>query len=285
MTTPSDPMDDLAILVVYLVHDDGDLALLRLHLERIRRHTQRPYTVYAAANRVTAAGGAILRTNPNVVVCDITPTDLRGNREHAYYLDALAERAVGAGASHLVTLDIDSFPIDDRWIDVLAKYAPPESGVAAILRVENGDSALPHPSCALIPRAFFDEYQPSFSPDSDMTREFRHFQRTTNQSADTGIRLAHILWSERLAWGKLLRTNVRNPHYLIAGIYGDVVFHLGAGARFTLFRADLARSTAYRMTKPIERYRPRSALMNCSREPRPSRARPCGRRPWATCRG
>ena len=256
---PSPAMEKLAILVVYLVRDEDDLHLLRLHLARVRRHTLVPYTIYAAAHRATPAGAAILEAEPNVVLCDLTPTELRGSREHGYYLDALAPRAIAAGATHLVTLDIDSFPIDDRWIDVLEQSASTDSGVAAILRVENGDVALPHPSCMLLSREFFERYAPSFSPDSDMTPDFRRFLHTTGQAGDTGIRLAYTLWSEHLHWGKLLRTNVENPHYLIAGIYADVVFHLGAGARSTLFRADLEHSRAHRLTRPIERYRPRTA--------------------------
>ena len=250
----------LAILVVYLVRDDTELDLLQLHLERIARHTHTPYSLYAAVNRATPRAREMLASTPNVIVCDIAESDQRGSREHAYYLDGLAVRALDGGASHIVTLDVDSFPIDDGWVDVLATTAPSDSGVAGILRAENGDVALPHPSCTLIRRDFFERFTPSFTPDSDLTPSFRRFLRSTGQSGDTGIRLAYTLWLEDLSWGKLRRTNVVDMHYLIGGIYGDVVFHLGAGARSTLFRKDLKRSVIHRLTMPIERSRPRTDM-------------------------
>jgi hypothetical protein len=249
------PIRRLAILVVYLVRNDDELALLALHLDRIRRHTSIPYTLYASTNRATPAADAAVRAAPNVVICDVEPTEERGSREHAYYLDAMMARARADGATHIVTFDVDSFPIDDRWVDVLAAAMPDESGVAAILRVENGDSALPHPSCTMLRHDFLDRYEPSFSPDSDLTPEFRRFLRATQQAGDTGIRIGHTLNSEGLPWGKLLRTNTVDVHYLMAGLYADVVFHLGAGARATLFRKDLERSRVHRWTKPIERVR------------------------------
>jgi hypothetical protein len=244
----------LAILVVYVVRDDEDLPLLDLHLERIARHTSVPYTVLGVAHRVTDAARARLLAQDRVRLCDVPPTDLRGSREHAYYLDALLEAALATDATHVVTLDVDSFPITDRWVDTLLAAAPPESGLAAVLRTENGDRVLPHPSCLLADRSFFERYHPSFSPDWDGTAEFRRFLRATGQAGDTGIRIAYRLWADGLPWGELRRTNARDLHYLIAGIYGDAVFHLGATSRGVLFRRDLEPSLVHRLTMPLERY-------------------------------
>lgn len=262
MTANSPPVGHLAILVVYLVRDDdSDLGLLQLHLDRIAHHTHVPYTLYATTHRTTERAQALIAGAPNVVVCQTATTEERGSREHAYYLDTMAARALADGADYIVTLDQDSFPIVDRWIEVLTDSMPVASGVAGVLRVENGDVALPHPSCTLVRRDFFERYAPSYSPDSDFTPEFRTFLHTTGQAGDTGIRFAYILWAQDLAWGQVLRSNVVNEHYLIAGIYGDVVFHLGAGTRSTLFRADLKRSFAHRVSRPIELLRPRRRSM------------------------
>ena len=254
-------IERLAILSVYVVRTDAEVALVQLQLARIQRHTSIPYTLYAVAHRANPEAQSILAATPNVVVCDIAPTDLRLSREHAYYLDALASIAIADGATHLVTLDVDAFPIDDRWLEVLNSAAPVESGIAAVLRAENGDSALPHPSCSMMRRAYYEQYRPTFSPDSDMTPEFRQFLRTTGQSGDTGIRIAYTLWAHQLPWGRLMRTNRRNVHFLIGGIYGDVVFHLGAGARAALFRKDIEGSRAHRLTRPIDRIPVRSTAL------------------------
>ncbi len=179
------------------------------------------------------------------------PSPDRGSREHAHHLDALMARAVPGPASHVVTLDLDSFPVADAWHDTLVAGA--DDSVVGILRRENGDVLLPHPSCTVLPRSFLERHPFSFSPDTDGTREFRTFLRTSGQAADTGIRLAYLLASQNVPWCPILRSNRRDLHPLIAGIYGDAVFHLGAGARASLFRRDLAVSTVHRLTDPVER--------------------------------
>ncbi len=187
------------------------------------------------------------------MLCDTGQCPAFGSREHAHHLDALVEHALEDGADALLTLDLDSFPISDTWLETISRVAPKQSGIAGILRAENGDTVLPHPSCLLVPAEFASRHRFSFSPDTDGSKEFRRFLRTRKQAADTGIRLAQILDQHDLPWGKLLRTNVRDLHPLIAGIYVDSVFHLGAGSRAGLFRRDLQTSTVYRITRPLER--------------------------------
>ena len=227
----------LAILVVYVVRGDEDEALLQLHLDRIARHTKTGYRLYAATPRVTERGRQILAARPEVMLCDTGQCPAFGSREHAHHLDALVEHALEDGADALLTLDLDSFPISDTWLETISRVAPKQSGIAGILRAENGDTVLPHPSCLLVPAEFASRHRFSFSPDTDGSKEFRRFLRTRKQAADTGIRLAQILDQHDLPWGKLLRTNVRDLHPLIAGIYADSVFHLGAGSHAGLFVA------------------------------------------------
>jgi hypothetical protein len=252
-TPPGAGVDHLGILLVCYLKDDDDLPLLALHLERVAKHTQVAATTFAAANRASDAARALLDATPNVVVCDLVDTALRGSREHAFYLDRLTQRALDSGVSHLCTLDVDAFPVRDDWVDVVAAAMPAASGLAAVSRVENGDSALPHPSGLMVRRDFFERFSPSFSPDADGTAEFRDFLRETSQRADTGIGLGYALWAAGLPWGRLLRTNVVDPHYLMGGIYGDTIFHLGGIGRGKLFRKDLEGSVLHRVTRPLER--------------------------------
>ncbi len=244
-------IERLSILVVYVVRDADDEALLALHLDRIARHTTVPYRIHAALPRVTDAARERLETRAEVTVWPTEPSSDRGSREHAHHLDALMARAAPEAASHVVTLDLDSFPVADAWQDTL--LAGTDDSVVGILRRENGDVLLPHPSCTMLPRSFLEQHPFSFSPDTDGTRGFRTFLRTSGQAADTGIRLAYLLATENLPWRPILRSNRRELHPLIAGIYGDAVFHLGAGARASLFRRDLAGSTLHRLTDPVER--------------------------------
>ncbi len=258
---PSTPADRpqaqigrLAILVVYYLFDEADLPLLDLHLDRIARHTSVPYTIFAAAERCPEPGKRLLADRPDVRLCSVTRSEARGSREHSVYLDVLMRVALGEpDVTHVCTLDVDSFPISDSWLDHLLTVTPPASGLAGVLRLENGDTALPHPSCILATREFFERYRPSFSPDAEHTAEYRKFVRTTGQAADTGIRVGSVLWNHRLPWGHVLRTNVENPHYLMAGIYGDIVFHLGGVGRKKVFRQDLMRARSHRISRRLGR--------------------------------
>ncbi len=264
--TPAPRVEHLGILVVYALAHADDIRLLDLHLERIARHTHVPYTLFAVAVRLDDEASRHVLDAPNVVMCDIAPTERRGSREHGYYLDAMVPLALDRGVSHLCTLDVDSFPIDDAWLHTLLDLAPPETGLVGVLREENGDVALPHPSCILAPRAFYERYHPSFWPEPERTGEFRRFVRATGQRADTGIRLASLLWNEQLPWGKLRRTNASNPHYLLAGIYGDAVFHMGGITRAKVFRTDLAGSRVHKLTRPLEHIPAPTAKLKAARK-------------------
>ena len=254
MTSISPEPARVGVLVVYFLRSDDDLPILELHLDRIERHTRHPFTVYGVANRVTPEARRLLEAREWVRLCELAPTELRGSREHGHYLDALARVAVADGAETLVTLDVDSFPVADGWVETISRAAARASStVAGVLRVENGDTVLPHPSCVMMDAGFFTEHQPRFSPDSDGTPEFRRFLRTTRQAGDTGLGLAYVLWSRRLPWARLLRSNVVDVHPVIAGIYADCVFHLAGVASGTIFRRDLRASWIHRMTEPIER--------------------------------
>jgi hypothetical protein len=251
--TGAGAVDHLGILMVAYLKDDDDLPLLALHLDRVARHRQVPTTSFVAAPRVSPAARALLDAQPDTVVCDPPPTDLVGSREHAHFLDALVPTALAAGVSHLCTLDVDSFPVRDDWLDVVAGSIPAGGRLAGVCRLENGDTALPHPSCIVADRSVFEPDPPSFSPDTDGTPGFREFRRATGQRADTGIRLGARLWQTGEPWGRLLRTNARDAHYLMGGVYADAVFHLGGVGRGKLFRRDLEQSTIHRVTRPVER--------------------------------
>jgi hypothetical protein len=243
----------LAVLTVALVRDDGDRALLELQLSRLRRHTAGPFTVHAVARRVPDDVRDWLAGQPDVRLLDVPPVADTGSREHGAYLDALLTAARATDATHFAVFDLDSFPVVDDWLARVTELLPPGAGVAAVLREENGDVCLPHPSGTVLTREFVETHAVSFSPDTDGTPEFRRFLRESGQRADTGIRIARVLWSGHLPWARLRRTNAVDVHPVIAGVYADCIFHLGAGSRVALFRADLARSRVHRWTRPLER--------------------------------
>lgn len=100
----------LAILVVYLF-DANTQDLLDLHIRYIRKFTDVPYTIYGSVSRLSSENRQKLAAYPEIQQYDFPITDLRGPAEHSYYLDHLAKIAIQKGATHVVTLHLDSFPV------------------------------------------------------------------------------------------------------------------------------------------------------------------------------
>lgn len=246
----------IGILVVYYVAD-GDESLLDLHLHKIAAHSRTvPYTIYAAANRLQPHFRERIASEPNLKICTLPDTELRSSWEHSFYLDALAREAISDGATHLCTLDVDSFPIRDGWIETLLERIAEGNVLAAASRREDGETMLPHPSCLFMPAEFVTRYSPTFFPDKDAIQApaFQAFLHETRQMPDSGIGYGYILYTEDLAWARLYRTNKVDDHFLLAGIYGDVVFHLGSASRDDrLFHSRGTVGLGYRVADFIER--------------------------------
>jgi len=221
----------LGIVVVYLVKA-GDEALLDLHLRQIARCTTVPYTIYAAVNRLSAAGRARLAQDPHVRVCDCTATELRGGAENAWYLEHLTRLAADDGVTHLATFHVDSFPVREGWAKELAAGLSDTCPLAAVERLENGDHK-PHAAFMLLTQAFYLRERPHYLPTERERRSPRYLLYALRHPhvRDTGSGYGYRLYQRGLAWRPLLRSNAAEDHYLLGSVYGDMIFHLGAAAR------------------------------------------------------
>ena len=246
----------LGICCVYFYGEDGDW-LLPLQLHFIAQTLDRyNYTVYAAANRLKPDLLKVLAGTPNIRIVDLPHCEERANSEHAFYLDKLLQSAYADGCSHLVALDSDSFPIKDNWPDILLNQMNGRIRFAAALRKENEDTHLPHPCGYFMTREFYGERQPELLPKKTGTpdKSFQDFIRTTGQRIDTGIGYGHALWRYNEQWLPLLRSNQVNPHFLMAGIYGDIFFHLGASSRQPTFHLDHKLRASLRLSSKLQRF-------------------------------
>ncbi len=138
-----------------------------------------------------------------------------------------------AGDDLLMFLDGDAFPIGDPGPLI-------ESGLAAapllaVRRAENGDDPQPHPCFCVTQVATWRELQGDWSAGPLGTGP------PDNPVADVGGRLLRQLELSETPWVKILRSNRRNLHPVFFGIYGDTIYHHGAGFRRTFSRADLAQ--------------------------------------------
>ena len=114
---------------------------------------------------------------------------------------------------------------------------------AAVIRTENGDTVLPHPCGYFMTRDFYSDHQPSLfvTQPASQTENYRKFVDTTQQRTDTGIGYGYVLWSSREEWLQLHRSNRHDLHFLMAGIYGEIFFHLGSSSRRPGFHMDYQR--------------------------------------------
>jgi len=216
----------LGIACVYF-YGEEDSWMLDLQLREIARHTEGyDFTVYAAANRLWPSLKEKLSACDFVEILDLPETGLKGGPEHGAYLDALVRHAAADGCSHICTLDCDSFPVKADWPALLEGQLGGGRRLAAVLRLENLDTCLPHPSGYFMEASFVADHDPVFWPGEDRvaTPDFQQFLQDTGERIDTGIGYAYSLWTSGEDWTKLPRSNKRDLHFLMAGIYGDVFF-------------------------------------------------------------
>lgn len=212
------------------------------------------YTVYAAAKRLQPDLRRALEHTPQVRIVSLPWFEGEGSAEHAFYLDLLLREAADDGCTHLATVDSDSFPVMPDWPKVLLQRM---NGIrlAAVLRAENLDTFLPHPCGLFMERSFLLEHAPRmFPPKAEiLSGAFQEFLKETGQRTDTGIGYGYALWKSKEPWLPLMRSNRRDRHFLMAGIYGDVFFHLGASSRRPWFYFDYQTRALLRMKPTLDK--------------------------------
>ena len=207
------------------------------------------YTIYAGANRLQEQLRDTLESTSRVKIVDLPHYDGTGNREHAVYLDQLLRTAAEDGCTHIAALDSDSFAILPNWPKYLLDKMGRRIRFAAVLRAENGDTHLPHPCGYFMHTSFLVDRRPQLFPEAREleSERFGVFLTQTSQRVDTGIGYGHALWRSGEPWLQLRRTNSLEPHFLMAGIYGGVFFHLGASSRRPAFHQDYTTRPSLRL--------------------------------------
>jgi hypothetical protein len=127
----------------------------------------------------------------------------------------------------LMFLDADAFPIADPMPlvnDALAK-AP----LVAVRRAENNDDQQPHPCFCVTTVGAWRKLPGDWSPG---------YRWTTAQGwrvSDVGGNLLRQLELTQTPWVPLLRSNRSSPDPIFFSVYGDIVYHHGAGSRAQAF--------------------------------------------------
>jgi hypothetical protein len=190
-------------------------------LSYLHRNVHEPYQVWASLEDVPGDhDGEFDRVVPS-----------RG--PHAGKLNLLAAEicTVAGPEDVIVFLDGDAFPIADPMPTV--RRALEDTALVAVRRDENATDRQPHP-CFCAVRAhdwqrIGGDWSPGHSwpaPDGTLV-------------TDVGGNLLRALERTGTTWTPLLRSNRVDLHPLWYGVYGDIVYHHGAGFRWAVGRVDL----------------------------------------------
>jgi hypothetical protein len=210
-----------------------DNSHLRLHRELMRKHdrvTVRPHSSLAALARLADR-------------LPVPHSDRLMERTHPDALDHLAGKVSG-DFDYIVTLDNDSFPVRDDWLDVLVGECERGAALAGVYRDEMAPAIAPfiHVSGLCIRPRDLRALNVSFGRGA--RPEIEHNQ-------DVGQQITYELTRLGRTLAPLRRSNALNFHFLMGGIYGDVIYHHGAGSRKGKFWTSTDRETDERVNAAL----------------------------------
>ncbi len=156
-------------------------------------------------------------------------------RRHPSALDYLAAR-VPADFDYIVTLDNDSFPVREDWLEVLVGECEAGAAVAGVYRDEMAPDVHPfvHVSGLCVKRADLRALGVSFGRDIRYIGD--EYKQVSDYNQDVGQKITYEFIRRGRPIAPLRRSNAVNFHFLMGGIYGDVIYHQGAGSRSASFR-------------------------------------------------
>jgi hypothetical protein len=188
----------------------------------LKRHLRQDYRVYAWLNNIP---------NPPVDLFHYASTEPVG--PHGIKLNLLAD-IISASSSRpddiIIFIDGDAFPIAE--VEPYVTERLKRFKLIAVQRLENDGDVQPHPCFCATTLGFW----------RDLKGDWKEGHRWTNGKGEAvtsvGGNLLKQLTDHRIDWLPILRSNKTNPHPLFFGIYGDIVYHHGAGFRKGECRVD-----------------------------------------------
>lgn len=246
-------MNKVGIACVYFVSEE-ETWVYELQQKLINKYSKNhKIKIYAAIVKAPEYIQRFMEASPHFSIHDSQSEDPLPNRQHGENLSFLVKKAFEDGCDVAITLDPDSFPCNASWISTMESKANAEGGICAVVREELGDFHLPHPCGFCVTKTYYDKYGVNFYPKDAFfnSKLFLDFQESTGQRTDTGIGVAVDLWKNRVAWSKLKRSNKNNIHDVMAGIYGDIIFHVGGATRPPIFKNSMSNIFGSRLIKPM----------------------------------
>lgn len=226
----------LGICIAFRVTGPATTRLCDHSVARIRALTQGPYRLFGTIARGSLPDTAERLRAAGVELPDIPPFESGGTREHGYFLNAMVDHAVTEGCTHVATFDMDAWPVEDGWDVRSAEEVSEEVPIVAALRAEVHTN-FPFPGFTFMRSDFWKVGVSSFMVES-RTAFPEDVVRRVQRPIEPGAGILCQLLMEGKAWIPLARSNGWNAHKVMAGLYGDRVFHLAGGSREPTFGSD-----------------------------------------------
>jgi hypothetical protein len=208
-----------AVIHVGTIHYRDD-RWIDVQLRYLRRHTREPYMVYASLDRID-------RRHFSRFSLAVDHRGLAIPDKLNLVAESITERAEPDDL--LVFMHGDAIPISE-WVGAVRGMLV-ERPLAAIRRDENCGEPVPHWSfCATTPG-----FWTTVGGDWSRGRTWDYAGQTVS---DTGGALLDVLERRGIDWHPILRTNATDLHPLWFGVYGNIVYHHGAGFRTPMSRLD-----------------------------------------------
>ncbi len=217
----------VGILIVNGGEDPAEGKWLSLCLSKISRHTKWPnYKIYVWNNNTDDESvPKIVASTPHAVLFHSEPHE-KMKHAHAEPLQKLYGIARKDRVEYIITLDTDAFPLKDNWIRHLVEPLDDDTVISGVWRDElNTIAPYVHPSCLCTSVGFIEKNHLRFD-DVDIDSDTK---------VDTLSRFSDIAAKSDRNLFKLCRSNKNQLHYYMGGIYGDLIYHQGAGSRKGVF--------------------------------------------------
>jgi hypothetical protein len=186
---------------------------LQIQTKYLREHITVPYTTWASLEKIDSSYGSHF----DHVVEQVG--------RHSDKLNHLAIEALHRANDDdlLMFLDGDAIPITDPMPLISASLA--HAPLLAVRRLENAGDPQPHPCFCVTTAKLWRELGGDWSKGYVWRNEFGH------RVSDVGANLLRKLELTETPWVPVLRSNRTNLDPVLFGIYGDTIYHHGAGFR------------------------------------------------------
>jgi len=207
------------MLYIATVHHHSQV-WVGLQLRFLLANTHVPFKIFAVCNGVEPGlmvkFGMVYRTKFRST----------GSQNHAENLNFLGREILREAKpdDRIIFMDSDAFPVSPEWLAKLDKWLT-ETPLAAARRDQGPSPMIPHPSFCATTAAFWKKLPGDWLPSP-------HKLIDGTLVDDTGSKLYRRLVEHSISWRAIRKTNhVFDPHPTKFSLYGDVIYHDGAGSR------------------------------------------------------